>query len=684
MDKVKVFISFKDVLDYFDYIKKHPEKVLDEYLTVATVHAELTPKEVDELALDERIEYVQIDKDRRPVPDSTFTYANGEVSAGQMDVPGVRLRHQEGWTGKGVKIAVIDTGFENAIGPNGQVDVEYAQIIHYESDSIGSHGVEMGSIMGSKANGSGLVGSAPDATLYGLGVNAVDSKTGKTYMSTRAIYKGLDWAIKNKVDIVSMSFSSAGYDSTEHNLIKQLANNNIIPVAAASNNANGDGTNFKPYETERYPSGYDEVISVAGAYYSEERKMFLNQYNYRDSTTLSMAIPRSAYLPREGKANSPITDSGIAGIWLATSGCTAYTSGIIATIRQQFPGISKDEVVELLLEDSQPVRNGLGRVPRLTCLDQGAFAVRRNNSWSKMNENKFKDQGFYYPSNHFGNSALGMMQSAVRWSTIEAQNGSRGAYLFRYWPFEDFPKITDDKYTATDFMFADITHGGTVDLSMYKFANSKDARFMFRGVKVDSLDISSFGDNIMNDMSIFNSATIRTIFVANNSIAKKIADGYYTNFDQTQMDYIVVGKAGTNASKIYKSYKAGHFSMRHLSGGSNANIVENGGKYWFSGTGAISFPLNGKALDFGSKDESINRIKVMAELPGRKGTITIKVFPASGSGKMWQLDSPVSSNLVSNSQTTPWVAYRIDFEADDGGTINVIVDERLNANPDAT
>ncbi len=94
----------------------------------------------------------------------------------------------------------------------------------------------------------GIVGMVADADIYAI--KALDSN-GEGYVSD--IIEGIDWAIKNDLDILNMSLSSTNDSESLHDIIRKVNADRIVMVASAGNNYGG---------ASEFPAAYPEVISV--------------------------------------------------------------------------------------------------------------------------------------------------------------------------------------------------------------------------------------------------------------------------------------------------------------------------------------------------------------------------------------------------------------------------------------
>lgn len=158
-----------------------------------------------------------------------------------------------GSTGKGVRVAVVDSGVEHdhpAVGNSvkGGVVVEYDEdaenLIRYEPEDmpcdLAGHGTACAGIIHKLA---------PDAEIYSVRVLGSN-------MRGRAIQfaGGLDWAIENNMQVVNLSLSTSkeDYFGLFHDLTDQAYFKNMNVICAVNN-----------YPEASYPSLYSAVISVA-------------------------------------------------------------------------------------------------------------------------------------------------------------------------------------------------------------------------------------------------------------------------------------------------------------------------------------------------------------------------------------------------------------------------------------
>ncbi len=157
--------------------------------------------------------------------------------------------------GKGVKVAVIDTGID-ASHPelSGKVDGGYSAITKtenpadYQDDN--GHGSHVAGTIAAKRDGKGVVGVAPQARLYAVKVLDAD---GSGNLSD--VVDGIVWAAKNHMDVANMSLGAPVDSEAMKRAVRFARGSGVVIVAAAGNTGGSVG----------FPGAYEDVIAVAAS-----------------------------------------------------------------------------------------------------------------------------------------------------------------------------------------------------------------------------------------------------------------------------------------------------------------------------------------------------------------------------------------------------------------------------------
>ncbi|MCM2303413.1 MAG: S8 family peptidase [Elusimicrobia bacterium] len=157
--------------------------------------------------------------------------------------------------GKGVKVAVIDTGIDAGHPElSGKVDGGYSAITKtenpadYQDDN--GHGSHVAGTIAAKKDGKGVVGVAPQARLYAVKVLDAD---GSGNLSD--VIDGIVWAAKNKMDVANMSLGAPVDSEAMKRAVRFARGSGVVIVAAAGNSGGSVG----------FPGAYEDTIAVAAS-----------------------------------------------------------------------------------------------------------------------------------------------------------------------------------------------------------------------------------------------------------------------------------------------------------------------------------------------------------------------------------------------------------------------------------
>lgn len=157
------------------------------------------------------------------------------------------------WAGKGVKVALLDTGVDmNHPDLRKNIKKGYNVVDPQEPpyDALG-HGTHVAGTLAAVDNRTGVLGAAPEALIYP--VKVMDDEG---YGTISGVIEALEWCVKNKMQVVNMSFGTYEDIQSLHDAITEAYNSGIVLVAAAGNDGPGD-------DTVEYPARYSEVIAVS-------------------------------------------------------------------------------------------------------------------------------------------------------------------------------------------------------------------------------------------------------------------------------------------------------------------------------------------------------------------------------------------------------------------------------------
>lgn len=236
---------------------------------------------------------------------------------------------QSGYTGKGVKVSVVDTGISAHPDLTISGGASFSSVTSSYADDNG-HGTHVAGIIGARNNGIGTVGIAHEASIY-----AVKALEANGSGSLSSIIAGIDWSITNGMDIINLSLGTTSPSTALQQVVDRANNAGILVVAAAGNNGRADGTG----DLVNYPARYNAAIAVAATDINNNRASFS-----ATGSTVEVAAPGVGI-------NSTLSNGGY-GQMSGTSMATPYVAGNLALMKQAFPTLSSTQLRTKLSQDA--------------------------------------------------------------------------------------------------------------------------------------------------------------------------------------------------------------------------------------------------------------------------------------------------------------------------------------------
>lgn len=320
-DEKRMLVVFDDELTEQEMI----ETVLDAggemteaYAEVDMASVEMTSDEVAELRENPSVQLVEEDfiiKLRAQMED--WGIASTRVPSAW----------NSGFTGKGIKVAVIDSGISTHSDlqiAGGVSTVSYTS--SYNDDE--GHGTHVAGIIGARNNSFGLKGVAYETELYAV---KAFNRDGEAYLSD--LIEGIDWSIANDMDIINLSSGTQTSTRSFLNVVNKAYDSGLLIVAAAGNDGAPDGLD----DTVDFPARYASVIGVGAVDRYFGRASFSST-----GPEVEVAAPGvdilSTYLDNQYAYMS------------GTSMATPYVTGHLALLKQAYPELTNDQLRQVLTD----------------------------------------------------------------------------------------------------------------------------------------------------------------------------------------------------------------------------------------------------------------------------------------------------------------------------------------------
>lgn len=248
------------------------------------------------------------------------------------------------FTGSGIRVGVLDTGIDTdhsdiAVAGGVCTADDCGAKIPYD-DNFG-HGTHVAGIIAAKKNNAGIIGIAPNVKLFAI--KAMDSKGAGT---TAQVTKGVEWAIKNKIDILNLSLSISEHDRPLELMLQEASKKGMLIVGAAGNEGGEGGAN-----TVTYPGKYSTVIAVSALTSDLKREQHSST-----GPEVEIAAPGSnifSTFPRE-LDNADYVVDGYQNL-TGTSMAAPHVTGILALYKEQHPALSHTKLREILRSTAKDI-----------------------------------------------------------------------------------------------------------------------------------------------------------------------------------------------------------------------------------------------------------------------------------------------------------------------------------------
>ncbi len=318
-ENASVIVLFKEKVDK-KLIEDNGGDVLDTFALIPGAVAKIGKDGIKGLKKSDEIKAVEEDAEASICGDATDE-AKGKGKPKPPPQPeettpwGVdRIDADLAWAtseGAGVKVAVLDTGVDpdhpdlkgNIMGGVNIINPRKS----YADDN--GHGTHCAGIIAAMDNEIGVIGVAPEAHIYA--VKVLNSK-GTGYYSD--IIKGIEWAVNNGMEVISMSLGGTTHSSSLEYACDAAKSAGLVLVAAAGNGGS---------EAPLYPAAYESVIAVSATDSSDSLADFSSYGNHIDLAGPGVSIHSTykgdTYKTLSGTSMACPHVSGTAALALATT-----------------------------------------------------------------------------------------------------------------------------------------------------------------------------------------------------------------------------------------------------------------------------------------------------------------------------------------------------------------------------
>ncbi len=243
--------------------------------------------------------------------------------------------------GAGVTIAIIDTGVDSSVRELSGAVVGGADFSGSGASNgqqpVAQDGAEHATMVASLAagrgtsSGSGVIGSAPQASLLSLSIGFSDDAT-----SDQQIADAVRWAVDNGADVINMSLTRNTLEWPESwdDAFLYAMQQDVVVVAAAGNR--GSGT-----VEVGAPATMPGVLTVSG----------VDENGSASWDASSQGITIGVAAPSEELVG--VIPGGQYVTWSGTSGATPIVAGIVALVRASHPELDAANVINRVIASAR-------------------------------------------------------------------------------------------------------------------------------------------------------------------------------------------------------------------------------------------------------------------------------------------------------------------------------------------
>jgi hypothetical protein len=297
-----------------------------------------------------------------PTPISSFDTAEYRRSDGPA-FHNATAAWSQGVTGKGAKIAVVDSGIDTD-NPEfaGRIDPASRDVAGNGTvEAVDDHGTQVALIAAAARNNAGIVGIAYGATIAAFRADRPGScaSADGCVFDDRDIAAGIDHAVSAGATVINLSLGGESPSSTLLDSVQRATAAGLVIIVSAGNEGDGSDPKIDPNQPNPFAAGVRNAggqnVIIAGSVNDEGQfSAFSNKAGSQAQYFLSALGERVCCVYKDGVLFTETTPSGtFVTLVSGTSFSAPQISGAVALLKQAFPNLTGAQMVSLLLSSAR-------------------------------------------------------------------------------------------------------------------------------------------------------------------------------------------------------------------------------------------------------------------------------------------------------------------------------------------
>lgn len=341
LNAVHVRGTFDDIVDLYDFTFVGNIEFADKTLNIQPKLSQAYTSPVNQKFLSEN---------------DNLLYGN---SANQIQMHNGHLLHQEGFTGEGKIIAVLDNGFVgvNTTQPFQKLYLDDLILGGYDfvnrDDNFytgGNHGTRVLSIIGAYQENE-LIGSAPDAQFYLFITEDINSETP---LEESLWVEAAEMADSLGVDIINTSLGYNTFDNPNHNYVYDDMNGTTAFISKGLNYAYSKGIVCVTSAGNEANGSWQYITAPADAQGSLTVGAVNNVGNYASFSSIGPTSDNRVKpdVTGQGVATVNANQFGVISTGNGTSFSAPVITGLVACLWEAFPDLTNEELMQYIRESA--------------------------------------------------------------------------------------------------------------------------------------------------------------------------------------------------------------------------------------------------------------------------------------------------------------------------------------------